>query len=267
MLTNSDEYVKDQYNNAEKLDLRIAVHDLYSKSNGDWHEWVFDQMQVGDRANIIEFGCGSGVLWKKNRAKVKPDWTITLTDGSEGMLEQARQNLGESEQMDFKVIDIQRTGLEHASFDVAIANHMLYHVPDLSLAFQEIHRVLKENGTLYASTNGHAHLQEIYEWVAEFDARLPFSKPGNSDHFGLETATAKLEPYFGRIQLKRFESHLEVTDVLHLAEFIFSIGPQLKDALHDRGVFPAFISFLESKRSEGGYNRITKDSGLLICTK
>jgi SAM-dependent methyltransferase len=45
--------------------------------------------------------------------------------------------------------DIQELPFEDRSFDVAICNHVLEHVPDDRLAMLELHRVLRDGGTLY----------------------------------------------------------------------------------------------------------------------
>ena len=85
-----------------------------------------------------------------------------LSDFSEGMLEQARQNLKSSLSLfQFNVIDAQSIPFDNASFDIVIANHMLYHVPNRSKAFSEIKRVLKPSGRFYSSTGGCTHLKEL----------------------------------------------------------------------------------------------------------
>lgn len=51
-----------------------------------------------------------------------------------------------------KIIDIQNIPYEDNSFDLVIANMMLYHVPDLPRALAEVGRVLKPEGKLYTAT-------------------------------------------------------------------------------------------------------------------
>ena len=43
----------------------------------------------------------------------------------------------------FQQIDIQDINFPDETFDVIIANHMLYHIPDLQKALYEVKRVLK----------------------------------------------------------------------------------------------------------------------------
>lgn len=267
MNTNSEQFVRQQYGNSSNLDIRIRIHEMYSTTEMDWHEWVFEQMDFAPDSRVIEFGCGSGDLWIKNAAKRMAKWNVTLTDNSAGMLAKAEQTIGNHPQFTYKLMDIQAVEYEDNTFDAAIANHMLYHVPNLDQALSELSRIVKPGGTLYASTIGLKHMNEIYEFAAEFDSSLSFTKPLNSKHFGLENGMEKLQTYFGQVELLRFESDLHITDVQHLADYMFTINSNLKEALLQKEAFHSFIEFLESKKTAEGYVRISKDSGLFVCTK
>jgi ubiquinone/menaquinone biosynthesis C-methylase UbiE len=50
---------------------------------------------------------------------------------------------------------------EDNSWDIVIANLMLYHIPDREKAIHEISRVLKPHGALYASTFGLDNMKEL----------------------------------------------------------------------------------------------------------
>ena len=40
------------------------------------------------------------------------------------------------------------------TFEIVIANSMLYHVPEIDKALSEVRRVLKKDGVFYAATSG-----------------------------------------------------------------------------------------------------------------
>lgn len=265
MITNSKQYVNEQYNDSTRLDIRIRLHEVYSTNPTDWHEWVFDQLTFAKGSNVIEFGCGTGAMWAKNRSKIQEDWTITLTDQSEGMLTEAKRNIGELPNVTYQGMDIQAIASDDASFDVAVANHMLYHVPDRNRALAETRRILKPTGVLYASTNGLSHIGEIYDFVEEFDRTLPLTKPMNAIYFGLENGEKLLRNHFRDVLLIRYESDLRVTQVQDLADYMFTIGTGLRRALEDKGQYDVFLAFLESKKNEQGYIPVSKDSGLFVC--
>lgn len=82
------------------------------------------------------------------------------------MLQAARQQLGEKRFV-YAVADAQALPFADATFDAVIANHMLYHIPDLPRALAEIRRVLKPAGRFYASTIGREHMHELDELIWE----------------------------------------------------------------------------------------------------
>src|SRR6476661_8545769 len=94
-MLHSPELVAEQYKTPLNLDARIQLHDRFSTNKYDWMLWVFDQFKLPATAQILEIGCGTGKLWHTNLHRIPASWTITLSDQSAGMLEQARQNLGD----------------------------------------------------------------------------------------------------------------------------------------------------------------------------
>ena len=86
------------------------------------------------------------------------------------MLATSHDALAPTNQFTFHVADAQSLPFADATFDGAIANHMLYHVPDRAKALGELRRILKPNGILFAATNGERHLTEIGELLRQADA-------------------------------------------------------------------------------------------------
>jgi ubiquinone/menaquinone biosynthesis C-methylase UbiE len=264
MIISSTQFLKEQYDNGKNLDIRIKLHQLYNTNKQDWHQWVFEQISFQESCKVIEFGCGSGVLWRKNKVNIQPSWDITLTDRSEGMLTDAKQNIGNMENSNYKVMDVQSIQEQDHSYAVAIANHMLYHVQDLQLAISELHRILKPSGKLYASTNGKNHLKEIQELIKEFDSSLSINKYDAYEKFGLENGEEHLTKYFKNVTLIKFESDLKITEVEPLAEYIYSMHNELNKQM-DQKRRDEFKQFLEGKISEAGYIHITKATGLFVA--
>lgn len=269
MITNSKSFLNAQYGDSSNLDIRIRLHEMYSTNSDDWHEWVFDHIAFGETSRIVEFGCGSGALWGKNKSRMNGGWKLLLTDMSGGMLQKAQATAGEADQdrLTYRIADIQHTQLESGIYDIAIANHMLYHVPEIGKALTEVRRILKPSGSFYAATNGLRHMIELYDLVREFDSSLAFAKPENAIAFGMENGGALLQSHFGQVRLLPFESDLHVTSASDLAAYMFSVGSHLREAIERDGRLADFLEFLESKKNEQGYIHITKQTGLFICTQ
>ena len=133
--------LEQQYATAQNLKTRIALHERFTTSSQPFPRWVFDRLRIPARADVLEVGCGNGNLWAANRDRIPSGWRLTLTDFSQGMVEEAQRRLGDL--ATYEVADIQELPFASGSFDSVIANHMLYHVPDLERAFGEIERVLR----------------------------------------------------------------------------------------------------------------------------
>ncbi len=253
-----------QYNNAQKLEARINIHERFSINTYDWQRWVFDHFKMPSQGNVLEIGCGPGMLWLKNADRIPEQWNIILSDFSEGMLQEAQNNLRNiSHPFTFKIIDAQSIPFEDQHFDIVVANHMLYHVPDRAKALAEIRRVLKAGGHFFAATNGKHHMQEIRELIVGFDpslaARWDIASPASLNGFRLENGNGELSVHFSTVTLHLYEDGLIVTEAEPLVAYLLSTlaGERL---VRDR--VEQFTQVLEQEIARNGAIHITKETGL-----
>lgn len=243
------EYLRtEQYADSRNLDARIALHERFSMNPQSLHSWLFERMELADGMRVLEVGTGAATLWKQQRGRL-PVMSLTLTDVSDGMLRDARRGLGDVRGVDWAVADVQRLPFADGVFEVAIANYMLYHVPDLALGVSELRRVVRPGGSLFAATFGTANMRELHEVLgAETYA----------DAFGLETGQAALRANFDDVAVERFPDGLVVTELEPLLAYAASMiaVDSLSDATRDE---------LARRVAQPGGFRITKDAGLLTA--
>lgn len=253
----------EQYHNAANLGARIKLHELYSVNKQDWFLWLFEQYQIDAGSKLLELGCGDGTFWAKNETRIPQNWELVLSDFSAGMLADAQEKLKNLSPIQFEQINIENIPYPDNSFDIVAANFMLYHVPNRKQAFQEIRRVLKPGGKLYAATIGEKHLMEFGMLLREFDPSLDFSTTSNNAKaFGLENGASQLAPYFTQVERKLFPDALNIPEIEPLIAYLLSSHTELKDQLTGQKL-TAFRLFLEEKKKENdGFIRITKASGL-----
>jgi ubiquinone/menaquinone biosynthesis C-methylase UbiE len=253
------EYLKSQYANADNLNVRIRLHEAFSTNKQGLQPWLFDQISIGPGMHVLELGCGPGNLWLENLERVPEDVVVVLSDFSEGMLEQARSALVEAGSgFDFKVIDAQDIPYGDDVFDVVIANHMLYHVPDRRKAFGEIRRVLKPGGHFYSSTGGEAHMRELHELMGRFDDNLFSWGKSAAAAFCLENGLEQLLPYFDQVVMRRYDDNLRVTDAEMLLAYILSGRLTLDE--DQQAELAAFVRREVAASPQGFF--ITKESGI-----
>ncbi len=254
-----------QYNNAQKLGSRIQIHERFSINKYDWQRWVFDHFKMPSQGNVLEIGCGPGMLWLKNADRIPGQWNITLSDFSAGMLQEAQNNLqNTAHPFTFQVIDAQSIPFADQHFDLVVANHMLYHVPDRAKALTEIRRVLKPGGHFFAATNGKHHMQEIRELIVGFDPSLvdswDIASPASLNGFRLENGSEELSAYFSTVILHVYEDELIITEAEPLATYILS-NPVGETLVGDR--VKQFTQSIQQEIDRNGAIHITKETGLL----
>jgi ubiquinone/menaquinone biosynthesis C-methylase UbiE len=254
----------EQYKDSGNLDARIEIHRRFSTNPYGWFNWVFDTLvQLPARANVLELGTGSGALWVSITDKIPTNWTITLSDLSQGMLDAAWRNLVVTgRNFKFEQIDAQSIPYADETFDIVIANHMLYHVPDRPKALAEIKRVLKKGGHLIAATVGETHQKEIKNWLRRVGKDGNFSPV--SEPFTLENGAEQLAPFFANVTVSRYEDSLLVTEVEPMIAYLRS-STRASEISEEE--LAKVKTELEKEIKQNGKIVISKDTGLFEALK
>ena len=260
-LTDSRYLQRDQYRTSANLDRRSDLHTRFSVNPYGWHNWVFDQLNLPDDAAILELGCGPAYLWAENTHRLPAGWSIALTDFSSGMIGVARTGVGSSGgQIRYAVSDATAIPFPESTFDVVIANHMLYHVLERDRAFRDVGRVLRPGGTLYAATNGPTHLRELFDLATRFDPDRAADGRGG-EGFGLQNGGDQLARHFTDVSIVRYEDGLIVTELDGLLGWAESWAP----AAYAPDRLDEFYAFLTNHFRANDPLRITKESGIFIA--
>jgi len=251
-----EERAQRQYADERKLNARINLHRRSSTSPVSWARWVFDQMQLPEGARVLELGAGTGLLWSENRDRLPTELRLVFTDASGRMLASAKGNLAGIPNVEFRQMDATQIPDPADSFDVVVANHMLYELPDRTAVFSQVVRALRPTGQLYAATNGANHMRELDELIGL--ARTAAASPAT--RFSLENGETQLIPFFGSVELRRHDNRLAVRDPAAAMAYVRSLSLDLSDD-EDARIAEAIGQIIDG---EGAF-RITRDSGLFIC--
>ena len=205
--------LKKQYKDASNIMARINLHKQYSVNKQGWFPWIYEQMQVKPGQKILELGCGAGDLWVENAEKFPEDISITVTDISDGMLRDARREIGREDAVfSYAICGCESIPFADATFDLVVANHVLFYCDDIGQACREIQRVLKPGGVLVAGTYGSAHMKEISRLVMEFDDRIILAAENLYDRFGKENGSDILQSTFEQVEWRQYEDAIEIDD-------------------------------------------------------
>jgi ubiquinone/menaquinone biosynthesis C-methylase UbiE len=255
-----------QYRDGSRLAARAQLHVKYGTAAVAWNPWLASQIDWPRRGRVLEVGCGPGWLWVEAAAHLRPDLDLTLTDLSDGMVAEARAQVGRTRSGRAVALtaDAQALPFDPGEFDVVVANHMLYHVPDPAVAVAELARVLRPEGTLLAATNGPRHLRELGE-IREtvFGGTDPLLATARA--FGIESGEPLLRECFGAVEWRPYEDELVCTDRSDVLAFIGSTPPAEDATEAERRELEAVVA--ERFDAGGGVLRITKESGAFVCRR
>jgi ubiquinone/menaquinone biosynthesis C-methylase UbiE len=252
--------VKEQYKNSTNLDTRISIHERYSTNKQGFHNWLYEQYELGENLKILELGCGTGDLWTDHIDQLLPGTSLILSDFSEGMVEVVRNKYGSYPGVSYEQINIEAIPHGTESFDIVIANMMLYHVPDLSKGLAEVHRVLKKGGSFYCATFGENGIQQ---YLTRILSRYGIHIDINGS-FTLQNGADILGNHFARVERRDYHDSLEVTATNDLLNYIASMA-----SIGDLGhvTREELYRCFEEEKDEAGIIHIPKEYGMFLCRK
>lgn len=257
------ENVKEQYKDDNNLSIRIKLHAKHSTNKQGFIPWLFEQYKFSNRNHILELGCGNGEQWQNSIQHLPSDCILVLSDFSEGMVKNVWEKYSNHNNLLAQTIDIQNIPFPDNSFDVVIANHMLYHVPDLPTALSEVKRILKSGGKFYSATNGNGGMRPyLHNAFKQINPKHDFFTQNFS--FNLQNGIEMLRDYFGDVQRVDYEDSLSITETQDLIDWLKStitIANYSENDLH------GFYDYFDSIRLREGAINIPKETGLFISTK
>ncbi len=261
MLDASDrDVVQRQYTDPSRLNVRAALHARFSTSPVGWFAWVWERLALRPGMRVLEVGCGDGSLWLGRGGAIPDGCSVVLTDLSAGMVREARGQLSVSA-ASYALADAQQLPFTEAQFDLVIANHVLYHMPDRPRALAEIRRVLAPGGRLCATTIGERHMGELLGWLRQVAPGATVWRPQERDAFTLQSAPRELAALFDHITCHRFSDSLRVTEIEPLVDYALSMDVDGTLAARSAALEALFQREIEAQ----GAIQITKESGMLIA--
>ena len=184
---------------AAEWDLMFTAEDIERLSN------IVDSINVKNGMDIVDIGCGTGIMFDLLRRKTGLNGSVTGVDFSLPMAMRTHRNLPVS---NVNVVDADAIDLPFidSCFDIGVAFSSFPHFSNQQQAIKEIHRVLKDGAKFHiihlVSSNELSEIHQRIGGVVKHDA-IPreetlrkmfngnkFSSVTVDDHPGLYLATA-----------------------------------------------------------------------------
>lgn len=243
-------------------------------------DWALDQIDWSAfqcSLHALDVGCGNGLYLRalagRSRDSGMPGRLLGI-DLSRGMLGDLLRGWDDAlPRPNLAVGDAQALPLPGASLDLALAMHMLYHVPDIPLAAHELRRVLRPGGTLLASTNSLHDKEELLDVLVEAFRRLGGRRtPAAGDltsRFALETGAALLETAFARVERRDLERELVIPESATVVRYWSSLRsafePLLPQGITWETLMAEVERLVDERIAAEGAFRVRTLVGVFVC--
>jgi SAM-dependent methyltransferase len=246
---------------------RMAIY-AYAQTAAD-PRWRTSMIPWDGTQIVADVGCGNGFDLRQIVPQGRCRHAIGV-DLSAGML-RSLEELRQSGRLSLVQADAQRLPLPDGSVDVAMAMHMLYHVPDIPAGIRELRRITRQGGTVLASTNSSAHLAEIDDLLdAAISSRL--GRPAQAMpalSFTTQTGTAMLGREFSSVTLRTLDVPLSIPTAQPVLTYVASIREPMFAQIGEPFDFDAVLDDIAVKVEQvieaHGSFRTTSHMGVFIC--
>ena len=264
-------YLSEQYGTEERLRIRIEAHQRYSERADDYLDWILDRLQPRRGDLVVDVGSGVGSIHPPLCARGVR--AVLGVDVSEAMVEASQR---QSEERGLPVIaieaDAQALPLPDDTYDCAMANHMLFHVPDQRAALRELRRVLrKPHGRVVLTAAAPSHRSRLRELHAHAAEECGYTPAESVMHrFDLDHLDLVREVFPTAERFVREDAFLFPTADAALRYYASSAIDALQDLPADGSHRPQLLMLVGKEieaiiRSEGVF-RDPKDTGCFVAT-
>ena len=275
-LTSQREEVIKQYIKSDNLEKRINIHE-YSTSDVNWHDYLLDKCDIKEGMNILDIGCGNGLLWYRERNLLPDNINIHLVDNSKAMLDSAKQiHFSEKDFYTDKNIKFyyhicdasninELSEINSKKFHRIMANHMLYHIDDSDrkLLLGAVNAMLTDDGKFIASTIGKNHMKEIFELAHEYDKNVK-APEWFSRGFNLENGKEQLDEFFSSVVMFYHDNNLLIPGWRAIYDYLCSL-PGIEKVMRKNK--EASVKFLKNRVTESKPFFISKSTGVFVAKK
>jgi SAM-dependent methyltransferase len=283
-----------QYKTDANLAARQSIY-AYQRPRVDLAARVLDLAAPGPSGTIVDIGCGNG-LYLAELARRGFGGRVLGIDLSPGMLAAARDRLngtgaasGAANGAAASGLDASTSGpgasiaspdgapmgpppvvalasadatalpLRDGVADLALAMHMLYHVPDPADALRELRRVTRLGGRVVIGLNGAGHLRELRAAIAAARGTDPEAM---GERVRLDDGEAMARSFFPQVTRHDFVAELHVPSPDLIAGYVRSMSGTSQGADPERVAEMVAATF---PRTAAGHYVITSHAGCLIC--
>jgi SAM-dependent methyltransferase len=172
----------------------------------DFADWVLALLGAHAGLDVLDAGAGVGRFTTRLTRLADTPGTVVALDLFTSMLQAISSRVRPTPRLALVNGDIDHLPFRESTFDLVLANHVLYHLHDIARGLDELARVLRPSGRFVATTNaGEAHVPVI-RLHREIAARTGYGPETDTSPFSLENGAAVLAAHFDHVETHVFTS-------------------------------------------------------------
>jgi len=149
-----------------------STYDRVSGPQVEWARGVIQRLGLAGNEVVLDAGCGSGRVTEMLLAELSSGGSVVATDGSEAMVEAARERLSG---MNVRFIHSDLLELDlREEVDAVFSNAVFHWIADHERLFRVLHAALRPGGRLEAQCGGAGNVARFYSAAAEVSEFEPF---------------------------------------------------------------------------------------------
>jgi trans-aconitate 2-methyltransferase len=156
----ADEFKEPMNTGAREWD--AETYDAVSDPQFEWGMEVLERLELNGDEVAVDAGCGTGRVTAELAARL-PDGRVIAVDGSEAMVEKAKESLGD--RATYMVADLTELELPEPA-DLVFSTATFHWIPDHDALFRKMRAALKPGGRLVAQCGGHGNVAEHARAIA-----------------------------------------------------------------------------------------------------
>jgi SAM-dependent methyltransferase len=228
-----------QYKTDTNLSARQSLY-AFQRPRHDIARLVIDLAGLNGTESVADVGCGNGVYLAElaRRGHLGP---VVGLDLSSGMLTAARDRLRAADPgqapggsrsaeprsrrpaVGLARADAAAIPLSDGACDVALAPHMLYHLPEPAAGTRELRRIVRPGGRALVVLNGADHLRELRDLVDAALDGLGWPTAASHERVSLDEGEELLSASFSSVTRHDFHAWLEVPAPEPVIDYIRSM--------------------------------------------
>jgi len=156
----ADEFKQPMNTGAREWDAK--TYDEVSDPQFEWGVEVLERLELRGDETVVDAGCGSGRVTEQLLERL-PQGRVIAVDGSEAMIEQAKERLGD--RPEYLVSDLVQVHLPEP-VDMVFSTATFHWIGEHDRLFRRLRRVLRPSGRLVAQCGGKGNVARHTEAIA-----------------------------------------------------------------------------------------------------